>query len=87
MLEELSDNDYDFVVITDTGRVRIPIITYNETMAVFPAGEIHHFGIELPCDVDFRGYRGRALEINDHGNVTVWDCFKNGNRREIASRV
>lgn len=32
-------------------------------------------------------YRGIAMEINDHGNITVWKCFKNGNNREIASRV
>lgn len=34
-----------------------------------------------------RGYRGLALEVNDHGNITVFKCFKNGNRRAIASRV
>jgi hypothetical protein len=33
------------------------------------------------------GYRGEMVEINDHGNITVFKCFKNGNRREIASRV
>jgi len=32
-------------------------------------------------------YRGYALEINDHGNVTVWNCFKNGKLREVVSRV
>ncbi len=32
-------------------------------------------------------FRGIAVEINDHGNVTVWNCFKNGSIREIASRV
>jgi len=32
-------------------------------------------------------YRGEVLEINDHGNVTLWYKFKNGNYREIASRV
>ena len=37
---------------------------------------------ELP-----KHYRGVALEINDHGNVTAWNCFKNGTCREIASRV
>lgn len=33
------------------------------------------------------GYRGIALHINDHGNVTLLKCFKNGNTREIASIV
>lgn len=32
-------------------------------------------------------YRGMAMEVNDHGNITVWKCFLNGNVREIASRV
>jgi len=32
-------------------------------------------------------YRGWAVEINDHGNITIWNCFKNGNARKIASRV
>lgn len=32
-------------------------------------------------------YRGLVLEVNDHGNVTLYMQFKNGNRREIASRV
>lgn len=33
------------------------------------------------------GYKGEVLEVNDHGNVTLYRCFKNGNLREIASRV
>ena len=33
------------------------------------------------------GYRGLCLHINDHGNVTFYKCFKNGNRRIIADRV
>lgn len=34
-----------------------------------------------------RGYRGEVLHINDHGNVTLYRAFRNGNLREIASRV
>lgn len=34
-----------------------------------------------------KNYRGIAMVINDHGNITVWNCFKNGNTRAIASRV
>jgi len=37
---------------------------------------------ELP-----KKYKGLAVEINDHGNVTVYNVFKNGNCREIASCV
>ena len=37
---------------------------------------------ELP-----NNYRGFALHINDHGNIALYNCFKNGNVREIASRV
>lgn len=32
-------------------------------------------------------FKGIAMEINDRGNITVWNVFKNGNCREIASRV
>lgn len=33
------------------------------------------------------GYRGEVLVINDHGNVSLYYVFRNGNCREIASRV
>lgn len=33
------------------------------------------------------GYRGQVLEVNDHGNVTLWNAFANGNLHEVASRV
>jgi hypothetical protein len=33
------------------------------------------------------GFRGLVLEINDHGNMTLWNHFKNGNNREIWSVV
>lgn len=33
------------------------------------------------------GYRGQVLHVNDHGNVTLYNAFKNGNFHEIASRV
>lgn len=32
-------------------------------------------------------YRGLCFEVNDHGNITLWYKFKNGNRREIWSCV
>jgi len=33
------------------------------------------------------GYRGQVLHVNDHGNVTLYNAFKNGSFHEIASRV
>lgn len=30
---------------------------------------------------------GEVLHINDHGNATLYRAFKNGNLRELASRV
>lgn len=32
-------------------------------------------------------YKGLAMEINERGNIAVYTVFKNGNCREIASRV
>jgi hypothetical protein len=34
-----------------------------------------------------KGYQGQVLHINDHGNVTLYRAFKNGNLHEIASCV
>lgn len=45
------------------------------------------FPIISDCGELPKRYRGLALEINERGNVTVWNCFKNGSVREIASRV
>lgn len=33
------------------------------------------------------GYRGQVLHVNDHGNVSLYNSFKNGNLHEVASRV
>lgn len=32
-------------------------------------------------------YRGEQLVVNEHGNVSLYWCFANGNRRLIADRV
>lgn len=32
-------------------------------------------------------WRGLVMEVNDHGNITIYQSFKNGTLREIASRV
>lgn len=36
---------------------------------------------------DAENYRGLVLEINDHGNATLYRSFRNGNLREIWSIV
>ena len=33
------------------------------------------------------GYRGQVLHVNDHGNVTLYNAFKNGSLHEVASCV
>lgn len=49
--------------------------------------KVHEFPVvedtsELP-----KGYKGFALQISDHGNVTLYNCFKNGNSREVIGIV
>jgi hypothetical protein len=34
-----------------------------------------------------KGFKGEVMEINDHGNVTLYKAFKNGSLHEIVSRV
>jgi hypothetical protein len=63
----------------------------DEILALYNDRELD--GLTYPCKAisDLselpNKYKGLALEINDHGNVTLWNVFKNGNVREIASRV
>ena len=42
--------------------------------------------VEDLCDIS-KGYKGLVLHINDHGNVTLYKAFRNGNVHEIASMV
>jgi hypothetical protein len=37
---------------------------------------------ELP-----HGYKGLALHVNDHGNVSLYKVFKNGNCHLVVDRV
>lgn len=73
MLFTYQNREHDFAIIDDCGMFKIPIQNSK--------------GIVVTHEPQVDGYRGIALEINDHGNVTVWSVFKNGNKREIASRV
>ena len=38
-------------------------------------------------DAEPKRFAGLRLEINDHGNVTLYRQFRNGSLHEIASRV
>ena len=38
-------------------------------------------------DAEPKHYAGLRLEVNDHGNVTLYRQFRNGSLHEIASRV
>lgn len=78
LLADMHRHEHDFPVISDAGGADFWLSK--------KAGET----VKVNADALYRemkGYKGLALEINDHGNVTVFRCFKNGNRREIASRV
>ena len=82
MMFQLELREHDFPVIDEYGRVRFPIATDSGVVRCYRE-EV----IDTQEALVEMGYKGLALEINDHGNVIVWNCFKNGNRREIASRV
>lgn len=73
MLSQYQNREADFAIIADNGKLHIPNLSPN--------------GIVQGWSETNRKYRGLVLEVNDHGNVTVWKQFKNSNRREIASRV
>ena len=70
---ELRENE--FAVIDEKGNFKIPRLIHGRCYG---------------CDVYKerpKHYKGLVLEVNDHGNITLWNCFKNGNMREIASQV
>jgi hypothetical protein len=81
MLFAVSDRTNDFPIIDDKGRVLFPVLSKAGIRQRWeePTAKVSEKGL--------KGYSGLCLEINDHGNVTVWKCSKNGNRREVASRV
>lgn len=77
MLQQVADKENDFPVIDDNGKFKIPQLSSSGIRTGWWI-----YGSEV-----WPKYRGLVLEVNDHGNVTVWNQFKNGNRREVASRV
>jgi hypothetical protein len=49
-------------------------------------GEFEGLRVTDLCQIPAR-YTGEVLYWNDHGNITLYRAYKNGNLREIASRV
>jgi hypothetical protein len=42
----------------------------------------------VPClSVLPKRFYGLVVQVSDHGNITAYRVFKNGNARELASRV
>jgi hypothetical protein len=81
LLDQIANKENEFLCFEDVGGsdyiVRFP--AHKENYRCMNADDLYKKVL--------KGYSGIAVEINDHGNVTVYKCFKNGNRREIASRV
>jgi hypothetical protein len=76
LLDEINRKENEFPIIDKNGKVLFPVLSRG--------------GIRIDWEEKSKGlknYRGICVEINDHGNVTVWNCFKNGKRKEIVSRV
>lgn len=78
LLRQVADKENTFRVISD-GR--------GASYSVNHEGEVYDFINADMVESYMKGYKGLVMEINDHGNVTVSKRFKNGNQREIASRV
>lgn len=77
MLQDVSDMVNEFPVIDEKGNFNIPILSEVGIRK----------GWETYDSDNYPKYRGVVLEVNDHGNVTLWNRFKNGHMREIASIV
>lgn len=80
MLFQQQNRENEFPVIDEKGNFCFPI--YDCKTGIRYGYDKYLDDDEIPVR-----YRGLVLEVNDHGNVTVWKQFKNGNRREVASRV
>lgn len=94
LLFQLERRENDFPIIDKDGKVLFPVLSKSgiRTEWIEPVATHYRFGrggmMESYTEPKgLKGYRGICVEINDHGNVTVWDCFKNGSRKELASRV
>lgn len=80
MLNQVRDRENDFPAISDS-RGALYFLS-------FPGHAQHNSCMNSDgIEEALKGYKGIVLSINDHGNVTVSKRFKNGNSREIASRV
>lgn len=77
----------DMIIQAENRVNAFPII---DTKRIFKVPVLSASGIVMRYEakpIPAKGYRGLVLEINDHGNVTVWLYYKNGKRQEVASRV
>jgi hypothetical protein len=77
MLQQVQDKENEFPVIDDKGYFKIPILSDSGIRK----------GWETYDSDNYPKYKGYVLEVNDHGNVTVWNRFLSGEMREVASRV
>jgi len=57
-----------------------------EAMFLQSIGEFEGIVVSDTSEVP-EGYRGQVLHINDHGNVTLYNAFKNGNLHEVYAIV
>lgn len=74
MLYAVERKENDFAIVSPTSdKILLPILSNG--------------GIVRGYEDAPKNWKGIALEVNDHGNVTVLNCFKNGKRNVIASRV
>jgi len=94
LLDLLERRENEFPIIDEKGNVKFPILNKSGIRTDWeePMATIYRFGRggilrQFQQPKGLKGYRGICLEVNDHGNVTVWFCYKNGKRRELASRV
>ena len=95
MLDQVARRENDFPIIdTKTEAILFPVLNQNgirinwhERMATVQrfakGGNVDAYSYPKGT----KGYNGLLLHVNDHGNVTVYQCYANGNRKEIASQV
>lgn len=95
MLRQVRDRENDFPIIDEKGAILFPVCdqrTGIRTGWTERMGKVYRFakGGERTLEtfpLGTRGYNGNILEVNERGNVTVYRCYKNGKRKEIASMV
>jgi hypothetical protein len=94
LLGMLSRRENDFPIIDEKGTVKFPVLNaagirtdWEEPMSTYYRFATGGILKAYKQPKGLKGYRGICVEINDHGNVSVLMCYKNGKTKEIASRV